>query len=838
MRATVGLVALLALHGAGLFLFTSGFFLTRYEVKDASACDPPGPSHLRRPAASPGCWYDQKFKRVVYVVIDALRYDFMHRAPRDEVLAKDSIGGRFFLNHLPHVHAVLAAQPSHSLLYRFVADAPTMTMQRLKGLTTGTLPTFLDIKDNMQSTEIVEDSWVQQLVLLNKSIVFMGDNTWDALYGGKFMRNYSYDSFNVKDLHTVDNGVLAHIFDELALPDWDVLIAHFLGVDHVGHTYGPNSPYMETKLDQMDAFLETLLATVEDDTLVVVLGDHGMSEDGNHGGATDDETGAALFLYSKTPLHHAIAAPDGGTLSLFNHVVGRRSNEYTVAQVDLVPTLSLLLGLPIPFGNLGAVIPHVFFTSPSMDVDECFRRLNEAMTVNVAQIRHYFMATSTIRMDLPAMLALEATYEALQAPTLSPRARYDLLHTYLRDALDLSRAMYTQFDFVAMGWGVLLLLSGTLLSVALCVPDDALSFPPSLRLLVGPSVGALLGHLWPWALVPQNLVPAAPWPRTALCASLGLLAALARSASWRCPKYVGVSRANVLCLFVGVCHLLALFSNSYLVVQDKVVGFLASSALLVLGLELLQGPRSKQGRFVLLCIVHRVSISLTRPNIVFSTTSLLSTWLPLGVLAGDSVVQHGRHYALLWLLLGLYWLELYPLVLPRLLYATCFVSGALHAYVPSLLVVLALLLGPTSPLALCCFVAQARLLDCLPSTLSRRLLSALLLYHFYFATGHHNGFSSLQNAAAFVGFEDFAFYRSGLLLFLNTFGSFLVGLPLLAATELDKRVIVALFSLAATCTTIFVGCMRRHLFVWAIFAPKYIFDGATLLVVNAIAAFF
>lgn len=31
-----------------------------------------------------------------------------------------------------------------------------------------------------------------------------------------------------------------------------------------------------------------------------------------------------------------------------------------VAQIDLVPTVSLLLGIPIPFGSLGGIIPELF----------------------------------------------------------------------------------------------------------------------------------------------------------------------------------------------------------------------------------------------------------------------------------------------------------------------------------------------------------------------------------------------------------------------------------------------------------------------------------------------
>lgn len=59
----------------------------------------------------------------------------------------------------------------------------------------------------------------------------------------------------LRDLHTVDDGVLSHLATELAKRDWDVLVAHFLGVDHVGHTFGPASQAMEEKLDQIDAAL-------------------------------------------------------------------------------------------------------------------------------------------------------------------------------------------------------------------------------------------------------------------------------------------------------------------------------------------------------------------------------------------------------------------------------------------------------------------------------------------------------------------------------------------------------------------------------------------------------
>lgn len=37
--------------------------------------------------------------------------------------------------------------------------------------------------------------------------------------------------------------------------EWELLIAHFLGVDHCGHKHGPDHPEMAKKLSQMDTML-------------------------------------------------------------------------------------------------------------------------------------------------------------------------------------------------------------------------------------------------------------------------------------------------------------------------------------------------------------------------------------------------------------------------------------------------------------------------------------------------------------------------------------------------------------------------------------------------------
>jgi predicted AlkP superfamily pyrophosphatase or phosphodiesterase len=58
-----------------------------------------------------------------------------------------------------------------------------------------------------------------------------------GLYPHSFAVAHPFPSFDVWDLHSLDNGVVQELFPLLTPErqgEWDVLIAHFLGVDHAG----------------------------------------------------------------------------------------------------------------------------------------------------------------------------------------------------------------------------------------------------------------------------------------------------------------------------------------------------------------------------------------------------------------------------------------------------------------------------------------------------------------------------------------------------------------------------------------------------------------------------
>ncbi|KAF7921089.1 uncharacterized protein EAE97_011357 [Botrytis byssoidea] len=449
---------LAVMHAVGIYYFTKGFLLTRLVLEESSTCaEPPiARSVDYKGAGTPegGCWHPKTFDRAVVVIVDALRYDFTVPFAGDDSQA--------FHNALPFLYETARREPNKAFLLPFIADPPTTTLQRLKGLTTGTLPTFVDAGSNFAGTAIEEDNLLGQLKDAGKKIVHLGDDTWTALFPGYFEPNISraYDSLNVWDLHTVDNGVTEHIMPLLAKEkkaEWDVMFAHYLGVDHAGHRYGPNHPAMTSKLQQMDIMIRGLVEKLDDDTLLVIMGDHGMDGKGDHGGESDDEVEAALWMYSKKGIFGrtdpAFASPP------------QNAKTRPVNQIDLVPTLALLLGLPIPFNNLGKPIEEAFAGKKG----NAWENLANVARMTAAGIKRYQRAyfdargieESTID-GSPSALWLSA--EKFQGSKSSQKSTeiYHAFTAYQTETLRICRDLWARFDVPSMILGICILAASVL----------------------------------------------------------------------------------------------------------------------------------------------------------------------------------------------------------------------------------------------------------------------------------------------------------------------------------------------------------------------------------------
>lgn len=434
------------LMAAGLLVFTSGFLLNRVSRPERAECT--------RCTAGSDCDTTNIFQdtehaakvclerkaRVVLLIVDALKYEFAEWHEDDVSMSS------YHRNKLPVIHELLQKYPSHSRLYKFIADPPTTTMQRLKGLTTGSLPTFIEVGSNFASEYIQEDNLIDQNVA--GGIVFMGDDTWTNLYPDKFMRQFPSPSFNVWDLDSVDKDVRYRIFFEMKKKDWSLLIAHTLGVDHCGHKHGSQHPEMTRKLNDTNTLIKEIVASLEKDMMLFVIGDHGMTETGDHGGDSPNEIEAAMFVYSTTPLLKGFGV----------------NGDNSVNQIDLVPTLASILGTPIPFSNLGSVILDCLPNKMEGAVDRLLYPLH-SLWKNVAQTKKYIQiySANTYLFSKEQLQHLDYIY-VLLSEQVKYVDSFEKLEAFVRDTKDYFKLLkdtcsevWVQFDSGLISKGLLLM---------------------------------------------------------------------------------------------------------------------------------------------------------------------------------------------------------------------------------------------------------------------------------------------------------------------------------------------------------------------------------------------
>ncbi|SOV16276.1 GPI ethanolamine phosphate transferase 3, putative [Plasmodium gaboni] len=446
------------------------------------------------------------YNKVVLLLIDSLRFDFIlyDTNYEEEFVGKEkntdiynnmfsekkniSNEGKknenslYFLNNMINVHNTLKNEKNNSLLFRFDADAPTITTSRLKSIFMGTIPNYMEVNENFSPTTSIEDNFFEQLHLNNKKVIAIGDNTITHLMK-HFSKELVYESFNVFDFYTLDIAAKKHFYEEYLSNDWDIMYIHMLAVDHIGHIKTPNSKVMKDVLKDFDVFIYDIINKIKLDnlkklnteqkekekikiikkkkkkkshqngthienenddniediqnddnnediqnddniediqnddniediqnddnnediqnqsdqknddkkTLFLFFGDHGQLDTGDHGGYSVDETHSALFAYSPLTfitldediIQNNFVLYDKDKLKKYISTLNEENNykenidnykkyhsylkdinkKYTyhynvkyTKQVNLMSTISLLIGSTIPYGNIGNII--------------------------------------------------------------------------------------------------------------------------------------------------------------------------------------------------------------------------------------------------------------------------------------------------------------------------------------------------------------------------------------------------------------------------------------------------------------------------------------------------
>jgi phosphatidylinositol glycan class O len=815
----------------GIYLFKEGYLLQRLDI----------PTVNHHSISQP------KFKKTALIMIDALRYDFMKRF---DIPSTDT---PHFMNKLVILDEKLRREPRNSLLLRGMSDPPTTTLQRLMAIVTGALPTLVDAGSNFHSALLNQDNIISQLLARNKTVTILGDDTWERLFPHSISpESHLMESFDVWDLHTVDRKVIEYLFPYLKRNSFDLLIAHFLGVDHAGHRYGPGHVAMGDKLVEMNAVLTRVFEMVDDETLVIVMGDHGMDIKGDHGGDSFDEMNAGLFLYAKKPF----VVPDQrldqilertANLGKDYEVVSIKNGDRTVQQIDLVPTWAYLLGLPIPYGNLGSIIPEVTFRDDFM----------HAIYENAVQVKQYLDEYTSQRKDAEVYFAkhnaqfekcfnstgMEATVES-----------YFECSKYLGQVLFTARHIWTRFEPILMIMGIIVLFLASVLGLCLLYHDVQMQF-----------LGLFLGWIGIWNPIVkivyedvEEALTVSSFHEILFFSTIGLLVWTIVKIRFRIRMpFKDISETIVFLVFV--MYLGSMGSDSFLIFEDAVL------------LHFLQLLNLLDTQFVVLILVRLMSmITICRqdqgPYCIStfyeaggSTSTVYSVLLLLPCMLLVLYLHYRQTNRFVWCLLfvWLYWTvdTLHRWIPTPIETAGKFIVLVMFWFLYALTVVktyewywlLFLVQKPMGSITLCLLYLALTTTRDKQNSIWLFLLGQLA----FFTTGHQYALASIQYDVGFIGLMNANYVLSPLYVSLNT-----VGGPLLVFAWLylwskrnedvskGKDKLEMLYGLLVawmwtiSVATYFAYHFNRHSQSFRVWGPKFFFSALQYLFVHGSFALF
>ena len=272
------------------------------------------------PAAAPAAVQASKplapalTRHLLLVVVDGLRFDVANDPAK-----------------MPHFAAAMQQHASGELL----ASRVTMTTSAIMGYGTGQPGRFEQIVRNINPDPPAANSWLANAKAQGLTLALVGDPAWSQMFGAHFAQQ-RLDPKGV----AIDVDFNPQTFRdtrELLKQQPNFLVAHFVTPDHQAHAYGVFSQGYRNHIRGYDRELHALLSEVGPEWTVVVTSDHGAMDTGTHGSDTPIQRSCPVFAYGP------------GVVKGVKLSVPR-------PQIDLAPTLSLLLGVAPPAHNQGHLI--------------------------------------------------------------------------------------------------------------------------------------------------------------------------------------------------------------------------------------------------------------------------------------------------------------------------------------------------------------------------------------------------------------------------------------------------------------------------------------------------
>lgn len=286
-----------------------------------------------------------KFKKLIYFVIDGLRFDGVI----DIKESKNLYHNNFNFDYVKEKHLFFA-----------VAGIPTATTCRILSMMTGKPSNQMDYLFTFFHFEHDGDSLIEQAIAKKKTLFHYGDKMWSDLFTGvrKCTCNFcSYGKERIfeKEKETYDLFISGK---KGSWPRHEINLLHMISVDSLGHELCDlNRGEIRERAVLYNTWIKEIYNKMDKDTLLVVTSDHGVTNQGEHVGMTDDELASFCLFLSKSKIILSKEKSKKRKFYSSKYIDEFNvNNDDVIHQDDILATVCYLMGLSVPSNACGSVI--------------------------------------------------------------------------------------------------------------------------------------------------------------------------------------------------------------------------------------------------------------------------------------------------------------------------------------------------------------------------------------------------------------------------------------------------------------------------------------------------
>lgn len=289
-------------------------------------------------------------KRLVLILVDGLRHDvaFSHKAMP-------------FLNRLKR-RGAWGVGTNVNL---------TLTNLAVINIGTGAPPRITKVLQNFKNSPVQSLSLFTVLRRHGGRIALIGDANFGELFGHEADLVATNKDKGREDLTESDDRSMAWALQALKSRQYAVTTIHFVGVDHAGHKFTPKTEAYRTYVRRTDKLIETLYRTDPGATFLV-MSDHGMTDQGTHGGGERECINFPLVFFGSGITSAKLKKP---TLS------------------DIAPTVLALFGVPDLGAARGRILDEALALGPLAKI---------ALLQRYQDARLRYLAALAVKYGLPA----------------------------------------------------------------------------------------------------------------------------------------------------------------------------------------------------------------------------------------------------------------------------------------------------------------------------------------------------------------------------------------------------------------------------------------------------